>query len=271
VLGSARARLALGQNRVMVSLKSETELATMRAAGRIVAAVLAAVGGAARPGVRLTELDDMAADLLASRGATPSFPGYHPSWAPTPFPAVLCLSVNDEIVHGIPDGRVLREGDLLSVDCAAHVDGLHADAARTVAVGETDAAGQRLMDVTSEALAAGITAARAGGRLGDVSHAIEAVGRAGGYGIAPWFGGHGIGAAMHEDPPIPNTGRAGRGLPLRAGLTLAIEPMFLEGGVDDSRTLADGWTMATTDGSRAAHFEHTIAVTENGPVVLSAP
>ncbi|MDI1461382.1 type I methionyl aminopeptidase [Catellatospora sp. KI3] len=210
-------------------------------------------------------------DLIAAEGAKPSFLGYHPGWAPVPYPAVLCLSVDDAIVHGIPDRRVLREGDLLSIDCAVHVDGYHADAAVTVGVGALDPAATRLARTAEQALAAGIAAARPGARLGDVAHAIESVARGAGYGLLEGCGGHGIGTEMHEDPHVSNTGRPGRGLVLREGLVIAIEPMLLAGGRDGSRTGADGWTILTSDGSRAAHAEHTIAVTAAGPVVLTAP
>ncbi|WP_329106324.1 type I methionyl aminopeptidase [Micromonospora sp. NBC_01699] len=255
----------------MVVLKSETEIATMREAGRIVANTLAAVAAAARVGVRLIDLDELAAGLIASGGAKPSFLNYHPSWAPTPYPGVLCLSVNDNIVHGIPDRRVLAEGDLLSIDCGAYVDGYHGDAAITVAVGAIDEAARRLADTTNRALAAGIAAARVGARIGDISHAVETVGREAGYGLPDGLGGHGVGTAMHEAPSVPNTGRADQGMALAEGLVIAIEPMLLEGGSSRCRTLADGWTIATADGSRAAHAEHTIAITAAGPVILTAP
>ena len=254
----------------MVALKSPAELAIMRKAGRVVARVLEAVRAAAKPGVTLAELDALASELMTSLGATSSFRGYHPRWAPKPYPGVLCLSVNEVIVHGIPNGRVLREGDLLSVDFGAQVNGYHGDAAITVPIGEIDSATQRLSDATAEALAAGIKAAKVGNRLGDVCHAVEVVGRAHGYGIPDGLGGHGVGRAMHEEPSVPNTGRPGRGMKLRAGLVLAIEPMFSAGGRDDYGVLDDGWTVATTDGSRAAHFEHTIAITVNGPEILTA-
>ncbi|MEV4626487.1 type I methionyl aminopeptidase [Micromonospora sp. NPDC049523] len=255
----------------MVVLKSEAEIATMREAGRIVANTLAAVAAAARVGVRLIELDELAAGLIASGGAKPSFLNYHPAWAPIPYPGVLCLSVNDVVVHGIPGGRVLAEGDLLSIDCGAYVDGYHGDAAITVPVGQVDDAARRLADATDRALAAGIAAATVGARIGDISHAVETVARETGYGLPDGLGGHGVGKAMHEAPSVPNTGPAGSGMPLREGLVIAIEPMLLEGGGTRCRTLADGWTIATVDGSRAAHFEHTIAVTADGPVILTAP
>ena len=247
----------------MVVLKSAAEITVMREAGRVVARTLAAVAEAARPGVRLVDLDELATEVIAEHGATPSFPGYHPAWAPTPYPGVLCLSVNEAIVHGIPDGRVLRDGDLLSIDCGASVDGYHGDAAITIGVGHLDADAARLIETTE--------AARPGARLGDVSHAVESVSRAGGYGLPSGLGGHGIGTAMHEDPHVPNTGRPGRGMRLREGVALAIEPMLTEGGRDRGRTLSDGWTVATTDGRRAAHAEHTIAITAGGPVVLTLP
>jgi methionyl aminopeptidase len=255
----------------MVVLKSAAEIAVMREAGRIVAATLAAVAAHARPGVALLELDELAADTIAAAGAKSSFRGYRPSWAPTPYPGVSCLSVNDAIVHGIPDGRTLADGDLLSIDFGAHIDGYHGDAAVTVAVGSMDPAAQRLSETAEAALQAGIAAAVPGGRLGDISAAIEAIARGEGYGLPDGYGGHGIGTAMHEDPSVPNSGRAGRGLRLREGLVLAIEPMLIEGGEDDSRILRDGWTVVTADGSRAAHFEHSVAITAAGPVVLTLP
>jgi len=243
----------------------------MREAGRVVADTLAAVATAARAGVSLAELDRLAADVIAGAGAKPSFLHYHPSWSPTPYPAVLCLSVNEAVVHGIPDSRVLADGDLLSIDCGAHVNGYHGDAAITVAVGEIDEPAQRLTDTTSRALAAGIANARVGARMGDISSAIEAVAREAGYGLPVGLGGHGIGTAMHEDPPVPNTGRPHRGMVLQEGLVIAIEPMLLEGGGSRCRTRPDGWTIVTADGSRAAHAEHTVAITADGPVILTVP
>jgi methionyl aminopeptidase len=255
----------------MVVFKSAAELAVMREAGRIVAETLAAVAAAAAPGVLPIDLDTLAADRIAAAGAKSSFLGYHPRWAPMPYPGVLCLSVNDEIVHGIPGDRPLRDGDLLSIDCGAAVDGYHGDAAVTVEIGAVGAEARTLSADTRRALDAGIAAARIGGRIGDISAAISAIGRSAGYGMPDGLGGHGVGTAMHEDPPVPNTGRAGRGLPLREGLVLAIEPMFTTGGSDAIRTRRDGWTIVTADGSLAAHWEHTIAVTQAGPVVLTAP
>jgi methionyl aminopeptidase len=241
----------------------------MRAAGRIVAHTLAAVAAAAQPGVRLIDLDALAATLIAQLGAKPSFLGYHPVWAPMPYPGVVCLSVNAAIVHGIPNPRRLRAGDLLSIDCGVSVDGYHADAAITVGVGGLDAAGTQLADSAVAALAAGIAAAQPGAQLGDVSHAIEVATRGAGYGIPRGWGGHGIGRAMHEEPHVPNTGKPGTGLTLRPGLVLAIEPMLIAGGGDDSRLTSDGWTVTTADGSRAAHAEHTVLVSADGPLVLT--
>jgi len=253
----------------MVVLKSASEIATMREAGRIVARTLAAVADAAVPGASLVELDSLAADLIADLGAKPSFLGYHPSWAPRPYPGVLCLSVNEAVVHGIPTDRVLRDGDVLSIDCGAYIDGYHGDAAVTVGIGGLDPEARRLVETTAAALAAGIESARPGARMGDISHAVQSVARAGGYGLPRGLGGHGIGTKMHEDPSVPNTGRPHRGMVLREGLVIAIEPMLNEGGRDDGRTLSDGWTVVTTDGSRAAHWEHTVAITADGPVVLT--
>ena len=255
----------------MVTLKTAAEIAAMREAGRVVAQVLAALSAAARPGVRLTELDELAASLIAAAGAKPSFLGYHPRWAPTPYPGVVCLSVNDQIVHGIPTRRVLVEGDLLSIDCGAHVDGYHGDAAVTVPIGAIDDASAHLAATAEAALAAGIAAARPGNRMGDISRAIQQVAEQPGYGLPAGMGGHGIGTAMHEAPDVPNIGRPGRGRPLVEGLVIAIEPMLMAGGGRQCATDRDGWTIVTVDGSRAAHAEHTVAVTADGPVILTLP
>ncbi|UNO43905.1 type I methionyl aminopeptidase [Streptomyces sp. MST-110588] len=255
----------------MVEIKTDGALDAMRVAGRVVADALEAVRGAAAPGMRLVELDEVARTVLREAGATSPFLGYRPSFAPTPFPAVLCISVNDAIVHGVPDTYRLRDGDLVSADCGAVVDGWAGDAALSFCVGTARPEDRRLMDTTRRALEAGIAAAVVGARIGDISHAIGSVGRAAGYGIPADFGGHGIGRRMHEDPPVPNEGRPGRGFVLRHGLVIAIEPMFLAGGGDDYYAAPDGWTLRTTDGSRAAHFEHTVAITDDGPRVLTLP
>ena len=255
----------------MVEIKTDAALATMRESGRVTARALAAVRDAARPGVSLRELDEVAHAVIRDAGAKPAFLDYHPHFAPTPYPGVICASVNDAIVHGIPDGYRLRDGDLLSVDCGAYLDGWASDAAISFTIGEADPADQRLLDTTRQALEAGIAAAVVGGRLGDIGHAIGRVSRAAGYGIMEGYGGHGIGRQMHEDPSVPNEARPGRGYPLKHGLVLALEPMLIAGGRDDWHTSADGWTLRTNDGSRAAHFEHTVAVTDEGPRVLTLP
>jgi methionyl aminopeptidase len=251
----------------MVTLKNQAELDRMREAGRVVGITLRRVAGAVEPGISLAELDAIGAACIKEHGAEPSFLGYRPRHAPTPYPKTLCLSVNDVIVHGIPDGRVLKDGDILSIDCGAVLHGYHGDAAVTVPVGLVDDDAEHLMKITSEALRAGIRAAVPGAKLGDIGHAIETTARP--YGLLDGCGGHGIGTAMHEDPHVPNTGRPGRGLRLKEGLAIAIEPMLIESGNDDGHTLADGWSIATVDGSRAAHFEHTIAVTADGPQILT--
>ncbi|MFF5443939.1 type I methionyl aminopeptidase [Streptomyces sp. NPDC012888] len=254
----------------MVELKTEREIERMRAAGRVVARALAAVRAAARPGASLLELDAVAREVLREAGAESPFLGYRPEFAPVPFPGVICASVNDAIVHGVPDGRRLRDGDLLSVDCGAKLDGWVGDAAVSFAVGRARPADLRLIRTAEAALAAGIEQARPGKRIGDIAHAVARVCRGAGYGIPDGFGGHGVGRSMHEDPGVPNEGPAGRGMRLRAGMVLAIEPMVIGGGGDDYVTDGDGWTLRTVDGSRAAHAEHTVAITPAGPRVLTA-
>lgn len=254
----------------MVELKTSGEIEAMREAGRIVAQALAAARGHAAPGVTLRELDAVAHQVIRDAGATSPFLGYRPHFAMSAFPAVICTSVNSAALHGIPDDYRLAEGDLLSVDCGATLDGWTGDAAISFTVGEAERPSDaRLIASAREALAAGIAAAVPDGRLGDISAAIGAVGRAAGYGISGDFGGHGIGRRMHEDPHVPNEGRAGRGLRLRPGLVLAIEPWFLAGGKDEYVIDDDGWTVRSADGSRAAHVEHSVAITEDGPKVLT--
>ena len=254
----------------MIHFKTPGEIDAMRAAGRVVAEVLDATRSAAVPGVRLVDLDVLARDVLARSGADSPFLGYRPSFASVPFPGVICASVNDAVLHGIPDDYALQDGDLLSVDCGAVLDGWAGDAAVSFVVGTTTVADQNLLTATLQALAAGIRAATPGGRLGDISAAIGAVGRDAGCGINTDFGGHGIGHTMHELPSVPNEGRPGRGLRLRAGLVIAIEPWFLGGGDDGYSIDQDGWTLRSADGSRGAHFEHTVAITADGPRVLTA-
>jgi methionyl aminopeptidase len=254
----------------VIEFKTSGEIDAMRAAGAVVAAALNAVKTHARPGIRLTALDSVARDVLTHAGASSPFLGYQPRFAPTPFPGVICTSVNDAVLHGIPDSYQLRDGDLLSIDCGAILDGWAADAATTFCVGTGSAADLQLIDVAQTALAAGIRAAQIDAKIGDISAAIAGVGRAAGCGINTDFGGHGIGHAMHESPSIPNEGRAGRGLRLKPGLVIAIEPWFLAGGNDDYRVDADGWTLRSADGSRGVHVEHTVAITHDGPQVLTS-
>ncbi|MEU5523662.1 type I methionyl aminopeptidase [Streptomyces sp. NPDC047860] len=254
----------------MVELKTDTSIDAMYEAGQVVASALTAVRKAADVGVSLLELDEVARDVLRAAGAASPFLGYRPSFAPTPFPAVICASVNDAIVHGIPDGYRLRDGDLVSIDCGAQLDGWAGDSAISFTVGTPRPADLRLIETTEQALAEGIEAAVVGNRIGDIAHAIGTVCRGAGYGIMEDYGGHGIGRRMHEDPPVPNEGRPGRGMPLRHGMSLAIEPMLIGGGTDTYRAAPDGWTLRTDDGSRAAHAEHTVAITEAGPRILTA-
>ncbi|MER6074068.1 type I methionyl aminopeptidase [Streptomyces sp. NPDC001817] len=254
----------------MVELKTDTSIDAMHAAGQVVGRALTAVRRAADVGVSLLELDEVAREVLREAGASSPFLGYRPSFAPTPFPAVICASVNDAIVHGVPTRYRLRDGDLVSIDCGATLDGWVGDSAISFTVGRPRPADVRLIETAERALAAGIEAAVAGNRIGDIAHAVGRVCRTAGYGIPHGFGGHGVGRRMHEDPDVPNEGRPGRGLPLRPGMALAIEPMLIAGGKDDYVAASDGWTLRTTDGSRAAHVEHTVAITENGPRILTA-
>jgi len=253
----------------MVEIKTAGEIDAIRAAGRVVAGVLAAARACAAPGVTLKELDAAARDVLNKAGATSPFLHYHPDFAPVPYPAVICTSVNDAALHGIPGDYRLADGDLLSVDAGATLDGWVGDAAISFTIGTPRPGDAELIAATEAALSAGIAAARPGGKLGDISAAIGRVGRSGGYGISTDLGGHGVGRTMHEDPHIPNRGRAGKGMRLVPGLVLAIEPWFIAGGSDGIYLDSDGWTIRTADGSRAAHSEHTIAITEDGPVILT--
>ncbi len=253
----------------MVEIKTTGEVAAIRAAGKVVADALESVRAHAAAGTRLTELDEVARSVLATARATSPFLGYKPSFAPVPFPAVICASLNDAALHGIPTGRRLAAGDLVSIDCGAILDGWVADAAISFTIGPPSQEDERLMAATSTALRAGIAAAVAGARIGDISATIGVVGRAAGYGLNTDFGGHGVGRSMHEPPSVPNEGQPGRGLRLSPGLVMAIEPWFMAGGGDKYQIDDDGWTIRSADGSRAAHFEHTIAVTPDGPVVLT--
>ncbi len=251
-------------------VRTATELDTMRAAGQVVARTLQAVRAAAVPGVRLRELDDLAQTTIHEAGALSPFLGYQPTWAPTPFNGVLCLSPNEIVVHGKPNGRRLRDGDLLSIDCGATMDGWNGDAAITLHVGEATEADVQLVTATEHALQAGIAAAVPGATLLDVAVAIDEVARAYGFSHLPDHGGHGIGREMHEAPFVPNEPRPDAAhYRLQAGNTIAIEPM-LHAGTSRYRTKKDGWSIATADGKRAAHVEHTVAGTDAGPEMLTA-
>jgi methionyl aminopeptidase len=254
-----------------IELKTPGELDAMRAAGGLVAAALAAVVEAAKAGVSTGELDALAEQTIRDGGAVPSFLGYHG------YPASICASVNEQIVHGIPaTTQVLADGDLISVDCGAILDGWHGDAAVTIPIGAVSASDLALSAACEAALQAGITAVRPGGWLTDISHAVQVAAEAAGerdgvdYGIVAEYGGHGIGTSMHMDPFLPNYGDPGQGPRLVAGMALAVEPM-LTAGSPETRELDDGWTVVTADGSRAVHWEHSVAITDDGPRILTLP
>lgn len=258
----------------MIELRTPREIDQMRPAGRFVADVLTTVRAATKVGTNLLELDEVAHQMIRDRGAESCYIDYHPSFGASPFGKVICTSVNDAVLHGLPHDYALRDGDLLSIDFAASVDGWVADSAlsfvvgtpRAGALGEADA---KLIQTTERALEAGIAAAQPGKKVGDISAAIADVAHAAGYTVNTDFGGHGVGRTMHGEPHIPNDGRRKRGFPLKPGLVIAIEPWFLE-TTDEIYTDPDGWTLRSADGSRGAHSEHTIAITEDGPVVLTA-
>lgn len=246
-----------------IALKSKRELDSMRTAGHIVADALNAVFDALEPGITTAELDDIARRKIQAEGAKPAFLGLYG------FPAVACISINAEIVHGIPSERVLSEGDLVSVDCGAIVDGYYSDHARTAIVGETDdEERKRLVDVCRESLAQGIERGSPHNRVGDISHAVEQFVRDAGFELVREYVGHGIGRSLHEAPPVPNLGQPGSGPLLMEGMTIAIEPMIMTGSWE-TEVLDDGWTVVTADGSLSAHFEHTVAITADGPEVLT--
>ncbi|MCP3995242.1 MAG: type I methionyl aminopeptidase [bacterium] len=247
-----------------MTMKSAEDFEKMKVAGKVVADVHAAVREAAVPGVTMLALDAIAHEVIRKAECRPSFLGYHG------FPAAICSSPNEVIVHGIPDGYKLRNGDILSIDAGAIYDGWHGDAAFTVAIGEVSDEAKQLIEVTERGLWAGIAAARPGNRLGDVGAAISAVAAPYGYGVVREYIGHGIGRQMHEAPDVPNFGKTGRGLKLKAGMAIAIEPMFNLGTAETS-VLEDGWTVITQDGKLSAHWEHTVLITEEGPVVSTLP
>lgn len=249
----------------MIVLKTSRELAAMRVAGKISANALKLAGQAVEPGVSTWEIDRVARRYIESEGATPSFLGYGG------FPASACISVNNVVIHGIPSKDViLKQGDIVSIDIGAFYEGFTGDNAYTFACGDVSPEAQRLMDTTRESLYEGIKAAKAGNRVGDIGHAVQTYVEARGYSVVRDFVGHGVGAKLHEDPSVPNFGTPGRGVRLLPGMTIAIEPM-VNAGVHTVKTLSDGWTTVTTDGKLAAHYEHSIAVTADGPVILTLP
>ena len=245
-----------------IILKSPREITQMRGAGRVVAAVLDEVGKKVRPGITTAELDDIAVSEVKKRGAEASFKGYRG------FPASICTSVNEEVVHGIPGSRVLQEGEIISLDFGALMNGFHGDAAVTIGVGKISTEAQKIIDATQGALQAGIAAARIGARLGDVSAAIQSYAEARGFSVVREYVGHGIGRELHEDPQVPNFGVTGEGPVLQKGMTMALEPMLNAGGWRTS-VAEDKWTVVTADGRLSAHFEHTIVIDENGPGILT--
>ena len=248
----------------MVVLKTSKELAKMKRAGSISAQALQVGGAAVRPGVTTGEIDRAVRSFIQSKGAIPSFLGYGG------FPGSACVSVNDEIIHGIPGGRVIQEGDIVSIDVGAIVDGYHGDNAATFAAGRVSDAAQKLMDATRESLLAAIAVAKPGARLGDIGYAVQSYVEALGYGVVREYVGHGIGTEMHEEPEVPNYGRPGHGGRLVPGMVIAIEPMITEGS-PALHVLDNDWTVVTNDHKLAAHFEHTVAITESGPVILTLP
>jgi methionyl aminopeptidase len=255
----------------VIILKSDEEIEKMRRAGHLVAQVLEAVVDMAGVGVTTLELDDLAERMIREGGAVPAFKGYQPDFIKCgPFPATLCTSVNSEVVHGIPDGRPLEDGDLLSIDTGVEMDGYFGDAAVSIVVGKAAPEVTRLMEVTRHSLESAITMCKPGLRLGDVSHAVQTVVEAEGFNVVRRFVGHGIGTTMHEDPPIPNYGVPGTGPALKPGMVLALEPM-VNAGTSEVEASAECWPVRTMDGSLSAHFEHTVAVTADGPDVLTLP
>lgn len=251
----------------MIEIKSRGEVERMRRASGIVAEILAELVEMVRPGMTTAALDAVAEERIARLGAKPAFKNYRVG--DSIFPAVLCTSVNEEIVHGIPSGRTLAEGDIIGLDFGVIYEGYYADSAVTAPVGRVDARSDRLITTTRRCLDAAISQLRPGRRIGDVGAAVQAIAEAEGYGVVRDFVGHGIGRALHEDPQVPNFGIAGRGRSLKPGMVLAVEPMINE-GTAAVRVLSDGWTAVTADGKRSAHFEHTVAITEDGPWVLTS-
>lgn len=252
----------------MIELRTPAEIEAMRPAGRFVAETLATLRAETTVGTNLLTIDRRAHELIRAAGAESCYIDYHPSFGASPFGKVICTSVNDAVLHGLPHDYALRDGDLVSLDFAVSVDGWVADSALSFVVGTPRGEDLRIIDTTERALDAAIAAAVVGNRIGDISFAVSEIAHAEGYAINTDFGGHGVGRVMHGDPHVPNDGKPGRGYPLRAGLVLALEPWFLQ-TTDELVTDADGWTLRSVDGSRGAHTEHTIAITEDGPIVLT--
>lgn len=252
----------------MIKLKTAEEIEILREGGRRLAAILQELKGLVRPGVTTVELDERARELVAAGGDEASFFNYRPAGSRLAYPAALCVSVNEEIVHGIPSKRALKEGDLVTLDLGLKHRGLYTDSAITVPVGKVSQEAQNLLNLTTEALAAGIAAVKVGGHLGDVGAAVEAVARRAGFGVVTDLAGHGVGYGVHEDPYVPNYGRPGEGEEIKEGLVIAIEPMFTLGR-PETKLEADGFTFSTLDKSLACHCEHTVAVTKSGPVILT--
>ena len=247
----------------MIVLKTSHELELMKTACRISAEALQLAGEAVKPGVSTWEIDKVAHDYIIKQGAEPNFLGLYG------FPGTACISINDEVIHGIPSKkRILKPGDIVSIDLGAKINGYNGDNAATFAVGEISPEAQRLCDTTKESLYKGIEAAVAGGRVGDIGHAVQEYCESRGYGVVREYEGHGVGTKLHEDPGVPNFGTAGRGIRLLPGMTIAIEPMINE-GTYKVKQLSEGWTVKTADGKLSAHFEHTVAITDNGPVILT--
>ena len=247
----------------MIELKTKEEIERMRVAGEIVARTLDLIGEEIRPGISTAELNEIAECYIRSRGAEPAFLGYND------YPKAICVSIDDEVVHGIPSkDRKVREGQIVSVDIGSFIDGFNGDSARTYAIGEIDDEARKLLEVTKQALEKGISKARNGNRLGDISYAIQSTAEKAGFSVVRDLVGHGIGRKMHEDPQVPNYGVPGQGVLLKTGMVIAIEPMVNAGGFE-VKTRPDKWTVVTADGSLSAHFEHTVAITDNGPRILS--
>jgi methionyl aminopeptidase len=247
-----------------VLLKSSSDIDLMRASGIVVAEVHAALRAVIAPGVTTRELDAIAYNLIARAGGYPSFLGYRG------YPGSICASINDEVLHGIPGERTLLDGDIISIDVGVQLDGFHADAAFTSAVGTVSSEARELIGITEECFWAGYEQVAVGRRLGDVARTVQLLAESRGYGVVREYAGHGVGRQMHEDPSVPNWGKPGTGSPIRLGMTFALEPM-ITAGAPETRVLTDGWTVVTVDGSLAAHYEHTIAITEDGPILLTVP